>query len=520
MDYDAIIVGSGFGGSVASLRLAERGLRVAVLEQGRRISPADMERAARSPRALFWMPGLGLHGFFVQQFFRHLTLVGGVGVGGGSLVYAGVLLEPEPHLFDAPAWQKLGVPWWHELQPHYHAAAQMLGREICSIDEDQDRFLRCTAEAMHAGGTFGRVPLGIHFGQPEVTVPDPYLAGRGPTRTGCRLCGACLAGCAYGAKNSLDANYLYLAERLGATILPLHKATGIRQLAGGGYEIDSLDPLTRRRHAPLTATKIFLAAGVTGTLRLLYQCRDTAHTLPALSPALGRTVRTNSEAVVGILARDPHANLNHGPTISSHFYPDAETHITQNRLPASYWFMKLYSGPLVDGGHPLRRALATLTAALRHPIAATASLRAQNWHRRITLLTVMQQADNYLAFGYRRSRIPPFKRDLATAPADGRAIPAYLPIANAAARAYAEQSNGIPHNSLLESMLNMSVTAHILGGCQMAASPADGVIDTNHEVFGYPGLYVVDGSAVPANVGVNPSLTIAALAERALARLP
>lgn len=517
--YDALIIGSGFGGSVSALRLAERGLRVAVLEQGRRVSSEDMERAAASPLHLFWMPGLGLRGFFVQQFFRHLTLVGGVGVGGGSLVYAGVLLEPERQLFDAPAWRNLGVDWWQELAPNYEKAAAMLGRELCPVEEQQDRYLRSTAEAMGAGGTFDRVPLGVYFGQPEVTVPDPYFDGRGPSRTGCQRCGSCLAGCSHGAKNSLDTNYLYLAERLGAAILAQHKVTQIRPLPGGGYEVQSVDPLTGRRRAPLTATKVILAAGVTGTVRLLYHCRDVAHTLPAISPALGRAVRTNSEAVVGIVARDRHIDLSRGPTISSHFYPDAETHITQNRLPRSYWFMKLYSGPLVDGSRPLRRALRTLARAIRHPGEATVSVRAHNWYKRITLLTVMQQADNCLAFHYRRGRIPPFRRDLQTASADGSAIPAYLPIANRAARAYAEASDGVPHNSLLESLLNMSVTAHILGGCQMGRTSEEGVIDANHQVFGYPGLYVVDGSAVPANVGVNPSLTIAALAERAMSNL-
>jgi cholesterol oxidase len=395
----------------------------------------------------------------------------------------------------------------------------MLGREICPISDRQDDHLRGAAREMGAESSYGRVPLGVYFGEPEVTVPDPYFGGRGPARTGCRLCGACLAGCAHGAKNSLDANYLYLAESLGAVILPEHRATLIRPVAGGGYEVESANPLTGQRYEPIKAGKVIVAAGVTGTLRLLYRCRDEARTLPDISPALGRAVRTNSEAVVGIVARDPDVDLTCGPTISSHFYPDAETHITQNRLPASYSFMKLYSGPLVDGRPPGRRALRALGAQLRHPGVAAGSLFTRNWHRRITLLTVMQQTDNRLTFNYRRGWLPPFRRDIASAAAPGSAIPAYLPIANEAARAYAREANGVPGNSLLESLLNMSVTAHILGGCQMGRTPADGVVDTNHEVFGYPGLFVVDGSAVPGNVGVNPSLTIAALAERAVNKI-
>ena len=519
MDYDAIVIGSGFGGSVAALRLAEKGLRVAVLEQGRRISTEDMTRAARSPLALFWMPLLGLKGFFVQQFYRHVTIVGGVGVGGGSLVYAAVLLEPDPRLFDAPAWRNLGVDWQAELAPHFAAAAKMLGRELCPVREAQDHYLAAAAEKLGGSATYGNVPLGVYFGEPEVTVPDPYFGGRGPARSGCKLCGECLAGCSHGAKNSLDRNYLYLAEALGATILPEHKVTLIRPVAGG-YRVESRNPLNGRGQPALTAARVVLAAGVTGTLRLLYHCRDQAGTLPALSQELGRSVRTNSEAVAGVVARDRQADWSIGPCISTHCYADDGTHVTQNRLPPSYWFMKLYSGPLVDGGNPGRRALRTLGAVVRHPLEVhclAAGGQLASPHRAAHGDAAGRQLPGVRVSPRPEPAVRP--RHSQHAPAGGRAIPAYLPTANRAARAYAQAADGIPHNSLLESLLNMSVTAHILGGCQIGRSPAEGVIDTNHEVFGYPGLYVVDGSAVPANVGVNPSLTIAALAERAMSRI-
>jgi cholesterol oxidase len=527
MEYDAIVIGSGFGGSVAALRLSEKGYRVAVLEQGCRITPADMARAADSARHLFWLPGLGLRGFFFQQFFQHVNIVGGVGVGGGSLVYAAVLLEPGETFFHDPAWNHMGVDWAQALQPHYQVAARMLGRVQCPEQHLMDEYLQRTANELGAGDTFDRVPLGIYFNQPGVSVPDPFFNGQGPARTGCKLCGGCLAGCPYGAKNSLEQNYLYLAERNGATIFSERQVTAILPLPAGGYEIRSVNPLQRNQpHPLLCARMVFVAAGVLGTLRLLFRCRDELKTLPLVSAYLGQQVRTNSEAITGILAGDPTLDLTYGPTISSHFYPDNSTHITQNRLPASYTFMKFYSGPLVDGSQPRRRALGTLGAFLRTPGKATASLRATNWHRRVTLLTTMQQADNRMAFRFGRSLFSLGRKDILSYVPDfpdgkpGKPAPTYLSQANRAAREYARQSKGIPHNSLLESLFNMSVTAHILGGCVIGPNPTQGVIGADHQVFGYPGLYVVDASAIPANVGVNPSLTITALAERCLSLIP
>jgi len=516
MDYDVIVVGSGFGGSVAALRLSERGYRVAVLEMGRRISRDDMVKANQSPLSLFWMPGLGMKGFFTQRFFKHVNIVGGVGVGGGSLVYAAVLLEPPSYYYQDPAWNKLGIDWKTELEPHYKTASRMLGVTLCPTRHLQDEYLQQTAEMLNVGDTFGPVPLGIYFGPSGEQVPDPYFDGEGPPRTGCTSCGGCLGGCEPGAKNSLDQNYLYLAELSGAEILPLRKATLIRPVAGG-YEVEMIHPLNRTlQYSPLRARVIVLAAGVLGTLELLFRCR-AAGTLPALSPTLGLHVRTNSEAIAGVLARDPDVNLTEGPAISTDFYLNEYTHVTQNRLPPSYWFMKLYSGPLVDGGHPRRRAIKTLWSFLRHPLTATASLRVlKDWHKRISLLSIMQNLDNQMAFSWGRGPFSGYKVGLQSSTSSGRSAPAYIAEANLAARTFAQVSGGIPHNSLIESLFNMSVTAHILGGCVIGADPNSGVIDPTHQVYGYPGLYVVDGAAIPANVGVNPSLTITAMAERAM----
>ncbi|MCA9991449.1 MAG: GMC family oxidoreductase [Anaerolineales bacterium] len=518
MDYDVIIIGSGFGGSVAALRLAQRGRRVAVLEQGRRITPDDMRAADESLRRLLWLPRLGMHGFFVQHIFRHVGIVGGVGVGGGSLVYAAVLLEPGRAFFEDPAWHNLAVDWAAELRPHYATARQMLGSAPNPHHGLMDDYLRQTASDLGAGHTFDTVPLGIYFSdRPGEETPDPYFAGRGPARSGCTGCGGCLTGCTYGAKNSLDKNYLYLAEQLGATILPQRQATLIRPLPGGGYEVSLRNPLERRqRLQPLRAQQVVVAAGVLGTLQLLFHCRNVARTLPAISPRLGQQVRTNSEAVVSILHEADAPRVDEGgPTITSHFYPNGHTHITQNRFPAGYNFMRYYMGPLVDESRPGRRALKTLGRLLAQPRRSTRAWRGAAWHQRTSVLTVMQQLDSQIAFRYGRGLYTGFARGLLTHPAGGQRTPAYIPEANAAARAFAAASGGQPLNTLPESVANLSVTAHILGGCPMGRSAGEGVIDTGHQVFGYPGLYVVDGSAVSANVGVNPSLTITALAERA-----
>jgi cholesterol oxidase len=516
LDYDVIVIGSGFGGSVSALRLSELGYRVAVLEQGRRFSDRDFLKTRESMRELFWLPGLGMKGPFTQRFFKHVNIVGGVGVGGGSLVYAAVLLEPKIDFYQDKAWSNLGIDWQAELKPHFQTASRMLGKMTCPTADLQDEWLQQTAERMGAGDRFGAVPLGIYFG-PENEVSDPFFDGHGPSRHGCTKCGACMSGCAENAKNSLDKNYLYLAEGKGARILPQRKATLIHQIEGG-YSVETIDPLNSKagRYPPISTSKLVLSAGVLGTLELLLRSR-AAGLLPELSPALGEHVRTNSEAITAVLSDEEETDLTRGPAVSSSFHPNAYTHIDQNRVPASYWFMKLYAGPLVDGHQPLKRALRTLETFLSSPKRSTASLRVRkDWHKRITLLATMQNLDNQIAFSWGRDLFSGYRPGLRSVRVKGSQAPTYITEANQASRIFAQVSGGIPYNSLIEGVLNMSVTAHILGGCSIGVDPQSAVIDTNHQVFGYPGMYVVDGSALPANVGVNPSLTITALAERAM----
>ena len=330
-----------------------------------------------------------------------------------------------------------------------------------------------------------------------------------------------MTGCPHGSKNSLDKNYLYFANKNGTKILPGRKAEKIKPLPDGGYTVSVCDPHSKRKKYPsVTGKNVIIAAGVLGTLDLLFRCRDIHRTLPGLSSQLGSLVRTNSEAIVGVLSDDNDIDLASGPAISSEFYPDKYTHITQNRFSPGYEFMKWYFGPLIDDNNPVRRAVRTLFNYITHPLKSSASLRGGNFYRRFTALTVMQNYDNRLAFEYGRSIFAFFGYRLKTRKIKEYAAPSNLPVANKTAETMAKISNGTPLNFLSESVGNISTTAHILGGCHMGTSEENGVIDTNHEVFGYPGLYVMDGSSISANVGVNPSLTICALTERAVKRVP
>jgi cholesterol oxidase len=504
MDYDVVIVGSGFGGSVSALRLAEKGYRVGVLEAGRRFDAGTLPKTSWDVRNFLWAPRLGLKGIQRITLLKDVVVLSAAGVGGGSLVYANTLYRPPAAFFADPRWAGI-TDWAAELAAHYDQASRMLGVTEQPTMTPSDLVIRQVAEDMGVGGTFRRTPVGVFFGEPGKTVADPYFGGAGPARTGCTECGDCMIGCRVGAKNRLDVNYLYLAERAGATVHPETEVTALRP-AGDGWVVET-------KRGRFTAGQVILAAGALGTQRLLHAMRDTG-VLPRISGRLGALTRTNSEALLGAEARSrPARPFSEGVAITSSFHPDATTHIEPVRYGPGSNAMGLLSTLLVDGGGRLPRPVKFLAQALRHPYVLARSLSARQWSERTIIALVMQTLDNSLTV--RRTR----RGRLTTGPGHGEPNPTWIPIGHEVVRRLAEKIDGFPGGTVGD-VFDIPMTAHILGGATIGDSPERGVVDAYHRVFGYAGLHVVDGSAVPANLGVNPSLTITALAERAMSLWP
>jgi cholesterol oxidase len=510
--YDFIVIGSGFGGAVAALRLAQKGYRVAVLEKGKRYRPEDFPKTNWRLDKALWMPGLGLLGIQAMTLLQHVLVLYGVGVGGGSLVYANQLIVPEDAIFAKPEW---GPGNWKErLAPHYAEAQRMLGATICPSIGNADRILREVGIELRGEDTFHTNPVGVYFGEAGVKAPDPYFGGEGPERMGCKLCGACMIGCPHGSKNSLDLNYLYLAEKLGATIIPETEATAVQALPGVGYRVTA-----RASHGLVRAKQKYIAqevvfsGGVMGTLNLLMECKRKGW-LPNLSERLGDRTRTNSEAILGIDSHDGQKDWNDHVAITSGIYPDGMTHIEAVRYNKGSDLMYALATVLTDGGGRLPRQIRFLGNILRKPYQFLRGLWIPGQSKRMTIILVMQSNENYL-----RLR----KTDLGLVselPPDGQRIPTFIPIGNEVTRRMAEKMNGYPKGSWFEVLLDAPSTAHILGGCVMGTNPDEGVVDQQGRVFGHPGLYVADGSVVPVNLNANPALTITALAEYIISGVP
>jgi cholesterol oxidase len=522
-DYDWLVVGSGFGGSVSALRLAEKGYSVGVLECGRRFGDGDFPKSTWDLRRYFWAPRIGLRGIFRMTPFKDVAVVSGCGVGGGSLGYANTLYVPPSEFFQDPQWADL-EDWEATLAPHYAEAQRMLGVVVHENDDPADQLLREFGEQLGVGDTYRKTPIGIFLGEPGKTVPDPYFGGEGPDRTGCMQCGRCMVGCPHGAKNTLVKNYLWLAERRGATVTPERTVTEIRPLGAedgsDGYAVTSERSglLPGRGRRTLTARGVVVAAGPLGTNKLLQRCR-LGGALPRISSRLGELVRTNSEVILAVtVPEDYPEDLTKRVAITSSIYPDSHTHIETVTYGNDGDSMNTLYTLLVGDGTRVTRPLKLLAQIVRHPLRFAKVMWPKGWSRRTIIVLVMQTLDNAIALR------PKLKRNgdvrLQTEQDPERPTPTFIPVANEAAEWLAERTGGIAQSSVNEALMNVPTTAHILGGAVIGDGPEDGVVDGGQRVFGYENLLVCDGAAVPANVGVNPSLTIAALAEHATSQVP
>jgi cholesterol oxidase len=523
VDYDWVVIGSGFGGSVSALRLAEKGYSVAVLECGRRFADDDYAESAWNLRRYFWMPRLGLRGILRLTLFKDVFIASGNGVGGGSLGYANTLYRARPAFFADPQWDGL-AEWEAELHPHYDVAERMLGVANYEGMTPADELLREYGEEIGVGETFKHTRVGIFFGPAGEEVADPYFGGEGPARTGCLRCGSCMVGCRYGAKNTLVKNYLWFAEKLGARVFPERQVTAITPLGPGdgseGYEIVTEHPgaWLRKRRRTFRARGIVVAAGALGTNQLLADCKHSG-SLSRISDQLGEVVRTNTESVQAVTVRDDSKDFTRSVAITSSIYPDPDTHIEVvtygRRGDALSRLFTMFTGPGTRATRPLR----WIAAMMRHPLQSLRLLWPAAWSRRTVILLVMQTLDTAMSL-----RATPRRNGrgvkLQTEQDPARPNPTHIPAADAATKWFAARTGGIPQSGITEATLNVPTTAHILGGAVIGADERSGVVDSRNRVFGYENMLICDGAAVPANPGVNPSLTITAMAERAMSFVP
>lgn len=534
--YDFVIIGSGFGGSVSAVRLTEKGYSVLVLEKGKRFDDQDFAKSNWQFQKYLWLPALRAHGILQISLLKGAMILHGVGVGGGSLGYANVLEVPSDKTFATPAWNQ-NVKWGEVLRPHYETAKKMLGAARNPILWKADFVLREMASERSMEHTFRATEVGAYFGEAGVTVRDPYFDGKGPDRAGCSHCGGCMVGCRYNAKNTLPKNYLYFAEDKGAEIRAEAEVIDVRPLTKKRlqkviknhpllikdirYEITYRSSTTLfKRKQTVYATNVIFSAGVMGTLKLLLNLRDVKGSLPFLSRKLGHMVRTNSEALLGSVARKSDINYSQGVAISSIYNHDEITRVEPVRYPDGSSLMRFLAAPLIDTDVSVPvRLLRFLRWALRHPVDFAKALILPGWAHNVTILLVMQHADNRMRFRIGRSLFTLFRRGLVAEKEPGYEIQAHVKGSHELTRDFAGRTNGVALGSLGENLLGMPTTAHILGGAPIGRNAAEGVVKENFEVHNYPGLYIIDGSIMPANPGVNPSLTITALAEYAMSRI-
>ncbi|MFE9039572.1 GMC oxidoreductase [Streptomyces sp. NPDC012421] len=534
-DYDVLVVGSGFGGSVTALRLTEKGYRVGVLEAGRRFTRETLPKNSWDLKNFLWAPALGLYGIQRIHLLGNVMVLAGAGVGGGSLNYANTLYEPLAPFFEDPQWKDI-TDWRAELAPYYDQAKRMLGVRLNPTTTPSDVHLKAAAEAMGIGDTFHMAPVGVFFGdgrdsdgtaraKPGGEVPDPFFGGAGPARKACTECGECMTGCRHGAKNTLNENYLYLAEQAGAVVHPMTSVVAVTEDSRGGFAVKTLPTDNRKkgRGRTFTARRVVIAAGTYGTQTLLHRMRDTG-LLPRISARLGELTRTNSEGLVGAQTTDRRYRARHGAkradftrgvAITSSVHPDANTHIEPVRYGKGSNSMGGLTVLQVPYGAHRVRAWALNIA--RHPVLALRSLSNRRWSEKTIIGLVMQSLDNSLTTYRKPAGVG--KGLLTARQGHGAPNPTQIEAATRAASLLAEEINGFAGSNVGE-LMGTPLTAHFLGGCPIGADAESGVIDPYHRLYGHPGISVVDGAAVSANLGVNPSLTITAQAERAMSFWP
>ena len=527
-DFDVLIIGSGFGGSVSALRLTEKGYKVGVLEAGRRFADHEFAKTSWRLREFLWAPRLGCYGIQRIHLLRNVMILAGAGVGGGSLNYANTLYVPPDPFFNDPQWKNI-TDWRAELMPHYDQAQRMLGVVKNPTFTDADRIMKEVADEMGVGDTFTPTPVGVFFGPngektPGKTVPDPYFGGVGPARTGCIECGECMTGCRHGAKNTLVKNYLGLAERAGAQVFPMTTVTGFEQRPDGVWEIHTVRTgrWARKNTRTFTARQLILAAGTWGTQNLMFKMRDAGR-LPKLSDKLGVLTRTNSESIVGAgrLEARPDLDLTHGVAITSSIHPSPDTHVEPCRYGKGSNAMGLLQTLMTDGpgpeGSDVPRWKQLFINAGQDPRAMLRMLSPRRWSERTMISLVMQHLDNSITT-YTKKGVLGLRR-ITSKQGHGEPNPTWIPVGNEVTRRIAEKIDGVAGGTWGE-LFNIPLTAHFLGGAAIGDRPEHGVIDPYQRVYGYPTLHVMDGAAISANLGVNPSLSITAQAERATSLWP
>lgn len=513
-EYDYVIIGSGFGGSVSALRLSEKGYKVLVIEKGKWFKPEDFPKSNWQLRKWLWLPTLKMFGLFKMTIFRHVTIFSGVGVGGGSLVYANTLPVPKKGFFKSSSWSHL-ADWEKELKPHYATALRMIGAAETPRVFDGDDVLKSIAQDLGREKDYNHTNVAVYFGKPGITVKDPFFKGKGPERAGCIYCGGCMLGCTHNAKNTLDKNYLYLAQGYGAEILAEREVVDVKPISDGDNRYEVTFKNSRKffgKQEKVRAGGVIFAGGVLGTIKLLLELKKKK-SLPKISDRLGYGIRTNSESLLGVTTERRDIDFAKGVAIGSILHVDDHTHLEVVRYPEGSGFFRLAMVPAVSGSNFFLRIARVIGQYLRHPLKYLKAYVVPDWAKYTQIMLFMQSLDSTMRLtrGWLRMK---------TALDQGAAPTSDIPMAHELAHKFADKTKGAVHALATEALTGLASTAHILGGSCMGDSATTGVIDSSNRVFGYDNMYICDGSMISANIGVNPSLTIMAISERAMSLIP